>query len=129
MKHRHAALAAFLLVATALAPVLAAGRKPAPSQPKAPAECKPGDPSFFRDEALTMKLATKLQFAKPLFREKIKVKVSGGVAMLWGGVSSSEAIATAGKLAAQTEGITCVNNLLKVGPPEPDDSSHTGSGG
>ncbi|MCW7538042.1 BON domain-containing protein [Aquabacterium sp. A7-Y] len=86
----------------------------------AQAACRPGEASFFRDEALTMKVTTKLQFTKALMREKIRVKVTGGVAMLSGGVSSAEQIATAVRIARQVEGVRCVDNFMKVGPPEAD---------
>lgn len=82
------------------------------------AACKPGEPSFWRDEGMSIKVSTKLQFNKALIREKINVKVTGGVAMLWGGMSSEQAIATAVSIASQVEGIRCVDNRLQVGPPE-----------
>lgn len=68
-----------------------------------------------------MKLAAKLQFNKALLREKVNVKVTGGAALLWGGVSSAEAIATAARVASETQGVTCVTNQLKVGPSEVSD--------
>lgn len=117
-----------LLLATLPPSALAAAPRRAASQPHAAAasaparaaaaECRPGEPSFFRDEALTVKLASKLQFSKTLLREKVNVKVTGGAAMLWGGLSSAEAVAAAVRLASQTGGIRCVDNRLKVGPPD-----------
>jgi hypothetical protein len=97
-------------------------KRDAKAQPRkaTTAACRPGESSFFRDEALGMKVSTKLQFNKALLREKMQVKVSGGVATLSGGVSSPELIATAVSLASQVEGISCVNNLLKVGPATTD---------
>jgi len=86
--------------------------------------CRAGEASFFRDEGLSVKVATKLKFAKPLMRERINAKVSGGVATLTGGVTTQEQIALAGSLASQVEGITCVNNLLKLGPVDADDPSN-----
>lgn len=86
----------------------------------AQAACRAGEPSFFRDEGLTMKVTTKLQFTKALMREKIHVKVTGGVATLSGGISSAEQIETAVRVARQVEGIHCVNNFMKVGPSETD---------
>ena len=122
-----------LVLATALAPSLAATKAKSParaaSAARAAPACTPGEPSFFRDEALTMKVATKLQFTKALLREKVNVKVSGGVAMLWGGLSSAEAVATAARLAGEVEGVRCVNNQLRVGPPDADEPGHTGNGG
>jgi hypothetical protein len=87
--------------------------------PTKPGECRGGDASFFRDEGLTLKVASKLQFNKTLLREKIQVKAVGGIVTLSGNVSSKDHIALAGKLAAGVEGVRCVNNFLKVGPPEP----------
>ncbi|MED5620941.1 BON domain-containing protein [Ideonella sp. BN130291] len=127
-----AALLAALALGSAAAASPKAAAKPAaaPSAPARPAAaCSPAEASFFRDEALTMKVASKLQFTKALFREKVNVKVTGGVAMLWGGLSSEEAIRTAVKAASEVAGVTCVNNQLKVGPPEPDTPAHTGNAG
>jgi hypothetical protein len=109
------------LVPTLLALVVVSSQaqtRKTPSQPgPAPSTttCKAADASFFRDEAMTMKVATKLQFNKELLREKIAVKVSGGVATLSGAVTTAELASTAGKLAGQVEGIRCVNNQLTVG--------------
>lgn len=64
---------------------------------------------------MTMKVATKLQFNKQLLREKIDVKVSGGVATLSGAVTTANVVSEAGRLAGQVEGIRCVNNELVVG--------------
>lgn len=97
--------------AAVLAGTLAAAAQAAPA-------CKPGEPHFFRDEGLTMKAATKVQFNKALLREKIGVKVTAGVATLSGGVSTPEQIALAAKIVSEIEGIHCVNNFLKVGPSE-----------
>lgn len=74
--------------------------------------------SFFKDEALGVKLSSTLQFNKALMREKIQAKVSGGVATLTGTVSSDEHAMLAGRLAAEANGINCVNNLLQVGVAE-----------
>lgn len=82
--------------------------------------CRPGEPSFFRDEAPTVKPAAKLQFAGGLLREKVEVKATGGAAMLWGSVSSAQAVAAAERAAAETSGVRCVDNRLKVGPPQGD---------
>jgi hypothetical protein len=120
------AIFVFLLLASFTAPLSAAPRKAAhPSSASSPAaprtaatECHSGAPSFFRDEAMTIKVATKLQFNRALLREKVNVKVTGGVAMLWGGLSGTEAIAAAVRLASEVEGIRCVDNQLKVGPPD-----------
>ncbi len=115
-------LAASALVMSLLMPIPAAiaaqGARPAASSPApASAPCHLGDASFFRDQGLTMKVATKLQFNKQLLAEKIDVKVNGGVASLSGGVSTPEHVALAGDLARQVSGVNCVNNFLRVGPP------------
>ncbi|RYF42945.1 MAG: BON domain-containing protein [Comamonadaceae bacterium] len=83
----------------------------------APAACAPGEPAFWRDQGLTTKVATKLQFHKPLLREKIQVKVTGGMAQLSGNVSSAQQIRIAVGIASAVDGIHCVANYLQVGPP------------
>lgn len=107
-------LAALLALALASTPTWA-------QKPAKPGECRGGDASFFRDEGLTLKVASKLQFNKTLLREKIHVKAVGGIVSLSGNVSSKDHIALAGKLAAEVQGVQCVNNFLKVGPPEPNE--------
>lgn len=109
-----AALLAFLATsAFAQAPPAAAKKRNA-----APAKvCVPGEPAFWRDQGLTTKVATKLQFHKPLLREKIEVKVTGGVAQLSGNVSSAQQIGIAVGIASAVDGIHCVANYLQVGPP------------
>lgn len=84
-------------------------------------ECRvdPEKASFFKDQALTMKLGTRIQFHKGMLSERVEVKVTGGVAILSGNVSTPDHIALAGRIAAETEGINCVSNYLKVGPPLP----------
>ncbi|NMG64635.1 BON domain-containing protein [Azoarcus indigens] len=83
-------------------------------------EVRNEDINFFRDNGLTVKLSSKLQFNKVLLREKINAKVTGGVAMLSGRVSSRSMVELAGSLAADTGGIRCVQNYLEVGPPLPE---------
>lgn len=80
--------------------------------------CRSGDAGFFKDEALAVKVSTRLQFTKALMREKIGVKSSGRVVTLYGNVSATNLVTLAGKTAADVEGVTCVNNFLKVGPPD-----------
>jgi hypothetical protein len=105
---------AILLVALAGATLAAPPKrgKPAPSR-----ACVAGEPSFWKDQALTAKVAARLQFHKPLFREKAEVKVSGGAVMLYGNMSSQALIAEAVKTAAAVDGVKCVQNFLQVGPP------------
>ena len=111
-----------LLLFSLAGAVAAADHKPA-AKPvaRAPAvkPCVPDEPSFWRDQGLTTKVAAKLQFHKPLLREKVEVKVSGGAAMLSGNMSSQALIADAVKTAAAVSGVKCVQNFLQVGPPIP----------
>lgn len=106
--------------------VLAAPAASAPARPvataakRAPAcEVRMEDVSFLRDQGLSVKLGAKLQFNKALLGEQISAKVSGGVAMLSGRVSAPDMVKAAAKIAAETEGIRCVQNFLEVGPPVP----------
>jgi osmotically-inducible protein OsmY len=105
-------LASLCLLALVLAPALAtaAGK----------CEVREQDISFFSDNAKTVALGAKLQFNKVLMQEKVLVKVSGGVAILSGNVSSNTAIRTAVRIASETGGIRCVQNHLKIGPPLPE---------
>jgi hypothetical protein len=109
----------FMLLALATASHAApprAAAKPAAAAP-APAACEPGEPAFWKDQGLGTKVSMKLQFHKPLMREKVGVKVTGGAVMLYGNVSSRAAIAEAVKTAAAIEGVKCVQDFLQVGPP------------
>jgi hypothetical protein len=94
----------------------------APQAARAGGDCRMGEANPFRDQWLATKVSSKLQFNRQLFGEKVNVKVSAGVATLWGGVSTREHVALAGSVASQVEGIGCVNNFLKVGPPEAEPS-------
>ena len=78
-----------------------------------------GDPSFFRDEGINMKVATKLRFNKALIRESIQTKTNGGIVSLSGYVSTAEHARLAAKLASDVGGVRCVNNFLVVGAPPP----------
>lgn len=83
-------------------------------------EVREADMSFFRDQAKSVALGTKMRFSKVLLQEKFDVRVSGGVAILSGNVSSKLAIQTAEKIARGDDGIRCVQNHLKIGPPLPE---------
>lgn len=110
----------FLIVLLALASAsVAATPKAAGKGPAKAAVCTPEEPAFWRDQGLTTKVATRLQFHKPLFRERVEVKVSGRAAMLSGNVSSQKLIQEAVRTAAAVDGIKCVQNYLRVGPPLP----------
>jgi hypothetical protein len=108
---------AILLLALAAATVHAATPRHGKSATPAARPCVPDEPSFWKDQGLTAKVAAKLQFHKPLFREKAEVKVSGSAVMLYGNMSSPALIAEAVKTAAAVDGVKCVQNFLKVGPP------------
>lgn len=79
--------------------------------------CAPADSGFFRDQGLTMKLASKLKFRKGLLMEQVDVRVNSGIATLSGGVSAQQYIVMAVNIVAEDEGVHCINNFLRVGPP------------
>lgn len=106
--------AAVLLLALASAAAAQPKAKGGPTR-----ACEPGEPAFWRDQGLTTKVATKLKFHKPLFRESFGVKVTGGAAILSGNVSSQALIAEAVRTAAGVGGVKCVLNYLEVGPTLP----------
>jgi hypothetical protein len=105
------------LLAVSLLAVLPTPADARPAPVNTDGSCRAGDASFFRDQGLTMKLTTRLQFNKTLLRERIDATVSGGVATLSGGMPTQALIAAAVDIARQTEGIQCVNNMLRVGAP------------
>nr|WP_145548097.1 BON domain-containing protein [Variovorax boronicumulans] len=92
---------------------------PAAARAKTSASCRAGNSGFFRDQGLGMKLASKLKFRKKLLSEQIDARVSNGVATLSGGVSSQQVIVLALNITADVEGVQCINNFLRVGPPTP----------
>ena len=110
-------IVALLLLAAAVPASAAPPKHPAKPQPAK--ACVPDEPSFWKDQGLTSKVAAKLSFHKPLLREKVEVKVTGGAAMLSGNMSSQAMIAEAVKTAAAIGGVKCVQNFLQVGPPLP----------
>lgn len=114
MERRSIVAALLLAIAAAVSAAPKHAAKPQPTR-----ACVPDEPSFWKDQALTTKVAAKLSFHKPLLREKVDVKVTGGAAMLSGNVSSPGMIAEAVKTAAAVGGVKCVQNFLQVGPPLP----------
>lgn len=118
-------LACSILVCTGLASGLALAQEPsdttlsAAARAKTSKSCRPGDSGFFRDQGLGIKLASKLKFRKKLLSEQIDARVSNGIATLSGGVSSRQQITLALNIASDVEGIHCINNFLRVGPPAP----------
>jgi len=85
----------------------ASAASPAPAEPER-------KPSFFRDEATNIKLASKLQFNRELYKEQITTAVSGGVVTLTGTVSTQAKRELAEKVAREVSGVVRVNNQLKV---------------
>ena len=89
-----------------------------PAKPAQQKDCDGlGDPSFFRDEGINIKVASKLKFSKALMRENIQTRTNGGIVMLYGNVSTLERAKLAAKLASEVGGVRCVTNHLVVGPP------------
>ncbi len=82
--------------------------------PKPAGECivRDADISFFSDQGLTMKVASRLQFSRELLTEKIDVKVVGAVAILEGRLPTTKLVDTAVRIARETGGIRCVINDL-----------------
>lgn len=121
---RSARLASLAIACASLANGLALAAPPdeplsAAARAKTKAGCRAGDSGFFRDQGLVMKLASKLKFKSGLLMEQIDVKVNSGVATLTGGISTQQHIVMALNIAADVEGIHCINNFLRVGPPGP----------
>jgi len=85
----------------------ASAASPAPAEPER-------EPSFFRDEATNLKVASKLQFNRELYKEQITADVSGGVVTLTGTVSTQAKRALAEKVAREVSGVVRVNNKLKI---------------
>lgn len=113
-------------VATAGLPRAAATERPAPAaaapaaprpatQPDAPPD--PRSSGFWRDQAITTKVAAKLHFNRNLWRSGIEVETKGGVVTLRGSVPSSALIAEAVSIASGVSGVRAVRSELRVGPP------------
>jgi serine/threonine-protein kinase len=84
------------------------------SAPSSPPTKPPETPGFFRNEAISFKVAAKLQFNRELFKEEITAKVSGGVVTLTGTVSTQAKRELAGKVVREVAGVLGVNNNLEV---------------
>ena len=84
--------------------------------PKPAGECvvHDADISFFTDQGLTMKVASRLQFNRELLTEKIDVRVVGAVAILEGRLPTVKLVDTAVRIARETGGIRCVINEISV---------------
>jgi serine/threonine protein kinase/osmotically-inducible protein OsmY len=86
-----------------------------PTATAPPASAEPArEPSFFRDEGINLKVASKLQFNRELLKEQITTKVSAGVVTLTGTVSTQAKRELAEKVAGEVSGVVRVNNNLKV---------------
>jgi serine/threonine protein kinase/osmotically-inducible protein OsmY len=87
----------------------------APRSDAAPPATEPAQtPSFFRNAAMSIEVATKLQFNRELFKEEITANVLGGVVTLTGTVSTQAKRELAGKVVREVAGVLGVNNNLKV---------------
>lgn len=105
-------LPAVLLAATTMTRAAPPSAKPAQHK-----QCDGlGDTSFFRDEGINIKVASKLRFSEALMRENIQTRTNGGIVTLYGNVSTQEHAHLAAKLAGEVGGVRCVNNYLVVGP-------------
>lgn len=113
-----------LILAACLLAMAVPGRAAQPAAKPARQCDGPGDPSFFRDEGINIKVSTKLKFNKALMRENIQTKSNGGMVSLYGNVSTPEHAKLAAKLASEVGGVRCVNSYLVVGPPLPPASPY-----
>ncbi len=101
-----------------LAVAVLAQAAPPPAKPAPHKDCDGlGDASFFHDEGINIKVASKLKFSKALMRETIQTRTNGGIVMLYGNVATPEHARLAEKLASEVGGVRCVKNNLVVGPP------------
>jgi serine/threonine-protein kinase len=91
---------------------LAPAPKPAPPRP---AE---GPTGFWRDQGITTKVASKLQFNRKLWRTGIQVETKEGVVTLRGNIPSQALINEAVNVAKGVYGVRAVRNELKVGAPD-----------
>jgi serine/threonine-protein kinase len=107
------------VAAAPLAPAPTSARAPTPSpEPVAAAEAKPPppEPSIWRDQGITMKVASRLQFNRRLWTYGIQVETAAGIVTLRGTVETQAEYDLAQKLAADVSGVLGVNNELKIGP-------------
>ena len=103
----------------AVAPPAAPVAPPAPAQPEPQSEPRPApppEPSVWRDQGITMKVASKIQFNRRLWSSGIQVETVAGVVTLRGTVGSQELSAEAERLAAGVYGVHAVKNEIKVSP-------------
>jgi hyperosmotically inducible periplasmic protein len=84
------------------------------STPAAPP--KPPAPSIWRDQGITMKVASRVQFNRRLWTYGIQVETVAGIVTLKGTVATQAESAEAEKLAASVSGVLGVKNDIKISP-------------
>jgi serine/threonine protein kinase len=94
------------------APAPAPEAAPAPPPPPPP----PPPPSIWRDQGITMKVASKLQFNRRLWSAGILVDTNAGIVTLRGTVSSKALANEAERIAAAVYGVHGVKNEIQVSP-------------
>jgi hypothetical protein len=97
--------------AAAPGPQAAATRADASAPPEAPT-------GFWRDQAISFQVATRLSFNRNLYRSRIQAESAGGVVTLRGHVPSREDVAHAIAVARGVYGVREVRSELRVGAPD-----------
>jgi osmotically-inducible protein OsmY len=88
-----------------------------PPETQAKAEpAPPPEPSIWRDQGITMKVASKIQFNRRLWSSGIQVETVAGEVRLTGTVGSRAISDEAERIAAAVPGVLSVKNNLKVSP-------------
>jgi hypothetical protein len=98
-----------------------AAAAPRPQAPAARADgsAPPDAPTgFWRDQAISFQVATRLGFNRNLYRSQIQVASAGGIVTLRGHVSSREQVAQAIAVAREVYGVREVRSELRVGAPD-----------
>jgi serine/threonine protein kinase len=97
--------------AAAPGPQASATRSAEPVPPEGPT-------GFWRDQAISFQVATRLGFNRNLYRSQIQVAAAGGIVTLRGHVSSREQVAHAIAVARDVYGVREVRSELRVGTPD-----------
>jgi hypothetical protein len=97
--------------AAAPGPPASATRAAEPAPPEAPT-------GFWRDQAISFQVATRLGFNRNLYRSQIQVASAGGIVTLRGHVPSREQVAQAIAVARDVYGVREVRSELRVGAPD-----------
>jgi serine/threonine protein kinase len=92
-------------------PAPAAEPTEAPAAPSAPPA-----PSVWRDQGITMKVASRVQFNRRLWSYGIQVETVAGIVTLKGTVQTQAEFSEAQKLAASVAGVLAVKNEIKISP-------------